>query len=71
MAKDFHIYAQPVDGKALSHFQESMRGITARVARSTLDESPRAYKDIFQVMELQKDLVDVVAHVQPIINIKG
>ncbi len=52
-------------------FEESMQGITARVERSTLDESPRAYKDIFQVMEQQKDLVEVVAHVQPIINIKG
>jgi tRNA-splicing ligase RtcB len=55
----------------MASFEKSMQGITARVARSTLDESPRAYKDIFEVMELQKDLVEVIAHVKPIINIKG
>ena len=52
-------------------FTKSMRGITARVEPSTLDESPRAYKDIFKVMELQQDLVEIIAHVKPIINIKG
>lgn len=55
----------------MTSFEESMQGITARVERSTLDESPRAYKDIFQVMEQQKDLVEVIAHVKPVINIKG
>lgn len=55
----------------LDAFTRTMRGITARVERSTLDESPAAYKDIFAVMELQKDLVEVTAHVTPIINIKG
>jgi len=52
-------------------FVEVMRGVTALVGDSTLDESPMAYKDIFEVMRLQSDLVDVVAHVKPIMNIKG
>lgn len=52
-------------------FKSEMSGVTALVEEKTLDESPFAYKDIFDVMELQKDLVDVVAHVKPIINIKG
>ncbi|KRT56449.1 RtcB family protein [endosymbiont of Ridgeia piscesae] len=52
-------------------FQETMRGITARVEDSTLDESPMAYKDIFEVMRLQADLVDVCQHVTPIVNVKG
>lgn len=30
-----------------------------------LDEAPMAYKDIYQVMEAQKDLVDVVAKFTP------
>lgn len=36
-----------------------------------VDESPEAYKNIFEVMELQKDLVEVITHVKPILNIKG
>jgi tRNA-splicing ligase RtcB len=55
----------------MREFNATMHGITARVERSTLDESPRAYKDIFSVMKQQKDLVEVTAHVKPIINIKG
>lgn len=52
-------------------FVETMKGVTALVGDGTLDEAPMAYKDIFEVMRLQYDLVDVVAHVKPIINIKG
>lgn len=54
-----------------SDFVETMQGVIALVGDSTLDESPMAYKDIFEVMRLQSDLVDVIAHVKPIINIKG
>jgi tRNA-splicing ligase RtcB len=52
-------------------FELMMSGITAKVGKNTLDESPMAYKDIRKVMENQEDLVDIVAHVRPIINIKG
>jgi len=52
-------------------FQESMVGITASVVEGTIDESPLAYKNIFEVMSNQKDMVDIVAHVKPIINIKS
>ena len=52
-------------------FKREMNGIVARVNESTLDESPFAYKNIFKVMELQKDMVEVVAHVKTLINIKG
>jgi tRNA-splicing ligase RtcB len=55
----------------MSEFKESMRGIKAKVVSGTLDESPMAYKDIFQVMKDQKDLVDVITHVKPVINIKS
>jgi tRNA-splicing ligase RtcB (3'-phosphate/5'-hydroxy nucleic acid ligase) len=56
---------------SMDDFSSTMHGITARVEEKTLDESPFAYKNIFDVMDLQKDLVDVVAHIKPIINIKG
>lgn len=55
----------------MEQFTESMVDVVAKVDKATLDESPFAYKDIFKVMEQQKDLVEVVAHVKPIINIKG
>jgi len=51
-------------------FEEAMIGIQAAVGRGTLDESPFVYKNIFDVMQQQSDLVEVVAHVKPIINIK-
>ena len=55
----------------LDHFSEMMAGIKAKIGKSTLDECPSAYKDIYQVMENQSDLVDIVSHIKPIINIKG
>lgn len=55
----------------LETFQEQMQGIVAPVNKSTLDESPGAYKDIFEVMELQRGSVEVIKHLKPIINWKG
>lgn len=55
----------------IDDFKSEMVGITAKVDESTLDESPFAYKNIHEVMALQADFVEVVAHVKPIINIKG
>ena len=52
-------------------FKDTMQGIIAKVEQSTLDESPFAYKDIFEVMDNQSDMVEVVALVAPIINVKG
>lgn len=55
----------------MDSFKATMAGVQARVTNATLDESPDAYKSIFDVMAQQQDLVEVVAHVRPIINIKG
>ena len=55
----------------LEDFEVAMIGVQARVNAGTLDESPFAYKDLFEVMRLQEDLVTVKNYVQPIINIKG
>lgn len=52
-------------------FKDMMEGVVTNISENTLDESPLAYKNIFEVMENQKDLVDVVDHVLPILNIKG
>lgn len=63
--------SQAKDQIDLGEFQDSMGAIVAKIDRGTLDESPRAYKSIFQVMEDQKELVDIVCHIKPLINIKG
>ena len=55
----------------MGEFVKAMDGIVARVEEKTLDESPFCYKDVFEVMRLQRDLVDVLHHIKPVINIKG
>jgi len=55
----------------LDEFKITMTGIVADVKTHTLDESPMAYKDIFDVMRLQSGLVNVITHVKPILNVKG
>ncbi|SDE66453.1 RtcB family protein [Desulfuromonas thiophila] len=56
---------------SLADFTTSMQGVVARIEAATLDEAPAAYKDIHQVMAQQHDLVEIVAWVRPILNIKG
>jgi len=55
----------------VDQFHDDMQGICTNHTDKMLDESPRAYKDIFEVMALQKELVDVIDHVKPFLNIKG
>jgi len=55
----------------MDDFKEQMTEVKALVTKDTLDESPSAYKDIFEVMRLQEDLVEVLHHIKPLINIKG
>lgn len=55
----------------VEEFKKEMVGVVAKVGNKTLDESPMAYKNIFEVMDLQKDLLRVVHHIKPLINIKG
>jgi len=55
----------------MRHMRE--RGIVwdSRFADKVKDEAPMAYKDLGQVMQNQEDLVEVVHHLQPLINMKG
>lgn len=55
----------------MESFAETMAGVVALVTDETLDESPFAYKDIFSVMAQQSNMVETIAHVRPILNIKG
>ncbi len=55
----------------LHQFEESMKRIEGNISMKTLDELPMAYKNIFRVMDAQKDSVKIVKHIKPIINWKG
>lgn len=56
---------------SLEKFESDMEGVVASVSKNTLDEAPDAYKDIFEVMEQQSDLVKVVAYIKPLVSVKG
>lgn len=55
----------------VSHMKE--RGIVwdSRYANKVKDEAPMAYKDLNEVMQNQESLVEIVHHLQPMINMKG
>lgn len=54
-------------------FKASMEGKTwnDRDAEALLDEDPRSYKDVIQVMQDQKDLVEIDHTLHQILNYKG
>lgn len=56
----------------LGKFEAGMAaaGIEAVVNEATLDESQGAYKDIYRVLANQEELVEVLHHVKPIVNVK-
>lgn len=56
---------------SLEMMQKEMKGIVGCISESTIDESPSAYKNIFDVMDLQEDSVKVINYIKPILNIKG
>jgi tRNA-splicing ligase RtcB len=55
----------------LEDFKKSMEGIVGNVTENTLDESPFAYKNVFDVMAKQTQSVEILEHIRPIINWKG
>lgn len=55
----------------LEELERSMEGIEYRKTDAFLDEIPAAYKDIDQVMEDAKDLVEIKHTLRQILNVKG
>lgn len=56
----------------LDTFKKSMKGIAAVVSEKTLDEDPRAYKDLNTVLAYQEGkVVKVVDRILPKVNVKG
>ncbi|MBI5803492.1 RtcB family protein [Candidatus Pacearchaeota archaeon] len=56
---------------SMKEFEDSMKGIKGNISNKTLDELPMAYKDVFKVMESQKESVKILKHIKPVINWKG
>lgn len=57
---------------SLEEFKDSMKGIQSwSVNRSTLDESPQAYKPAEEIIELVKDTIDIMAIAKPVYNFKA
>lgn len=55
----------------MADFDREMKGVECRRAEALIDELPSAYKDIDQVMDDQKDLVEIVATLKQIVSVKG
>ncbi|GAB2780639.1 RtcB family protein [Streptomyces chlorus] len=51
--------------------EEQTRGVECRKDSGVVDEIPGAYKPIEQVMEQQRDLVEVVAKLKQVVCVKG
>jgi len=51
--------------------REQTDGVECRKDKGVLDEIPGAYKDIDEVMDNQKDLVEVLHVLRQIVNVKG
>jgi tRNA-splicing ligase RtcB (3'-phosphate/5'-hydroxy nucleic acid ligase) len=51
--------------------QDQTKGVECRKDEGVIDEIPAAYKPIEQVMENQKDLVEIVAELRQVLCVKG
>lgn len=64
--------AQAKKEVSMEEFKTSMNGIyTSCISKETVDESPMAYKDWHEIVDLIGDTVEVVKHIKPIYNFKG
>lgn len=56
----------------LDEYRESMKGIySTSVGTGTIDESPMAYKDPKEILQLIEDTVEVDYFIRPVINLKA
>jgi len=55
----------------MDDYDRDMAGIEANRSDDLLDELPGAYKDIDEVMEYSKDLVEIAGEFRQVVNVKG
>lgn len=51
--------------------RRALAGTYTKASRGFLDEAPQVYKDVTVVLDRQRDLVDIVHTLRPIVTIKG
>ena len=56
---------------SLEEHQAATEGVECRKDEAVIDETPAAYKSIDQVMEAQKDLVEIVHTLKQVVCVKG
>ena len=56
---------------SVADLESQTRGVECRKDSGVLDEAPKAYKNIDQVMERQSDLVEIVAELKQVVCVKG
>lgn len=56
----------------MDEYKDTMKGIwTTSVNKSTIDESPMAYKPMQSIIDNVKDTVDIVKIIKPVYNFKA
>jgi RNA-splicing ligase RtcB len=56
----------------MEDYKNSMNGIyTTSINKSTIDESPFAYKDYQEIMDLVGETVTIVGRIKPVYNFKA
>ena len=55
----------------MDDYDRDMKGIEANRSDDFLDELPGAYKDIDEVMEYSKELVEIAGEFRQVVNVKG
>jgi len=55
----------------VSDLERQTQGVECRKDQGVLDEAPKAYKNIEQVMAQQADLVEVIAELKQVLCVKG
>ena len=56
---------------AIADLRDQTEGVECRKDHGVIDEAPKAYKRIDQVMAQQADLVEIVAELKQVVCVKG
>jgi tRNA-splicing ligase RtcB len=56
---------------SLADLERQTQGVECRKDPGVIDEAPKAYKNIDQVMDQQSDLVEIVAELKQVVCVKG
>ena len=62
---------RPDPGKTVADVRAQTEGVECRKDPGVIDEAPKAYKNIDNVMSQQQDLVEIVAELKQVVCVKG